>query len=616
MSDSFDKPRWAKDFLRFLPLKSQFVLSGNVRDKYPRPGTQGDLMILPLVAYLGAELVEAGIERVIAYDPARGFRMPPIPGRNLKADQTYFTEQGVAFDSAGCAPASIERFFELTTKLVTTAPEPTAVIADFAARMIVHPERLIDNEHRGFTGALVTGLTVEPKVHPKTRQPYYNPLIAIVEKEGDLPDWLVVNNPRLRHIPIPKPDHIVRRAVVSKLIRTLPTSTNSDPVLLKKAEDAFVDNTEDLLVVDIANVVQLSRGEGLAATDAAEAVRRYKLGVTEDVWRKIDRQKLSGAEDFVRARVKGQDHAVQHMLDIVKRAATGIGGRRGGRPRGVAFLAGPTGVGKTELAKTITSLLFGDESAYIRFDMSEFSAEHADQRLIGAPPGYIGYNTGGELTNAIRQKPFSVVLFDEIEKAHPRILDKFLQILDDGVLTSGRGERVYFSESLIILTSNLGMTRTLPDRSRTTNVEPNEPLEEIRHKVRAEIERHFKFEISRPEILNRIGENVIVFDFIRAPVARDILHLMVERVIEDLRTEQQFALSFTTAAQSQLEELCLRDLSNGGRGIRNQVEVHLVNPLARALFALDPQPGARISVDNIASEHGITTLTLKQQAVG
>jgi hypothetical protein len=344
--------------------------------------------------------------------------------------------------------------------------------------------------------------------------------------------------------------------------------------------------------------------------DAPEAVRRYKLGVTEDVWRKIDRAKLEGAEAYVQARVRGQDHAVQHMLDIVKRAATGIGGKRGGRPRGVAFLAGPTGVGKTELAKTITSLLFGDESAYIRFDMSEFSAEHADQRLIGAPPGYIGYDTGGELTNAIRQRPFSVVLFDEIEKAHPRILDKFLQILDDGVLTSGRGERVYFSESLIVFTSNLGMTRTLQDGSRVANVTPGEPLDEVRRKVRHEIERHFKLEISRPEILNRIGENVIVFDFIRPQVAREILELMVTRVIEDVRVEQQLALSFTPQASARLEALCLGDLSNGGRGIRNQVEVHLVNPLARALFALDPRPGVKVTIADVASERGITTLTL------
>jgi ATP-dependent Clp protease ATP-binding subunit ClpA len=194
----------------------------------------------------------------------------------------------------------------------------------------------------------------------------------------------------------------------------------------------------------------------------------------------------------------------------------------------VAFLAGPTGVGKTELAKTITSLLFGDESAYIRFDMSEFSAEHADQRLIGAPPGYVGYDVGGELTNAIREKPFSVVLFDEIEKAHPRILDKFLQILDDGVLTSGRGDRVYFSEALIVFTSNLGIYRHGEQGERVANVLSGEPFEQVRSKVHSEIERHFKLVLNRPEILNRIGENIIVFDFIGVEVGAQIFESMIQ----------------------------------------------------------------------------------------
>ena len=272
------------------------------------------------------------------------------------------------------------------------------------------------------------------------------------------------------------------------------------------------------------------------------------------------------------------------MLDIVKRAATGLGGKRGGRPRGVAFLAGPTGVGKTELAKTITSLLFGDESAYIRFDMSEFSLEHSDQRLIGAPPGYLGYNTGGELTNAIREKPFSVVLFDEIEKAHPKILDKFLQILDDGVLTSGRGERVYFSESLIVFTSNLGITRTLLDGSRAANVSSSEPFEDMRAKVRAEIERHFKLEIGRPELLNRIGENIIVFDFIRPDVAQQIFEAMLERVLEDVRTEQGVRSRVTPRRVQRSPRFALRTYRTAAAGIRNQVEVHFVNPLARSLF--------------------------------
>ena len=407
----------------------------------------------------------------------------------------------------------------------------------------------------------------------------------------------------------------MRRGVIRSLMRSLPPN-NGVSEALTKAEDAFVEGSEGMLVLDLAGIAQLARAEGLAATDTAEAVRRYKLGVTEDPWRKIDRKKLEQAETFIAARVKGQAHAISHMLDIVKRAATGLGGKRGGRPRGVAFLAGPTGVGKTELAKTITSLLFGDESAYIRFDMSEFSLEHSDQRLIGAPPGYLGYNTGGELTNAIREKPFSVVLFDEIEKAHPKILDKFLQILDDGVLTSGRGERVYFSESLIVFTSNLGITRALLDGSRAANVSSSETFDEMRAKVRAEIERHFKLEIGRPELLNRIGENIIVFDFIRPTVAQQIFESMLGRVIEDVRTEQGVEIAVKPEARAALATICLADLSNGGRGIRNQVEAHFVNPLARALFGLEPQLGERIFVEEIAQDAAVTSLRVVRSNPG
>ncbi len=607
MQEPFDKPRWVKDLRRFLPLKSQFVLSGNVRDRYPRAGPSGDPLILPLLSYVGAELVEAGIRRVIGFDPARGFGVPAILGRDAKADLAYFSQLGISFDATGRAPASIEKFFEVVATLAIAASEPTALVADFAARLIVRPEHMIDLEHRGFTRALVTAYAVEPRPHPETQLPYFNPVIWIVEKEGDLPDWFVIDNPRLRHIPIPKPDHVMRRGVIRSLMRSLPPN-NGAADALTKAEDAFVEGSEGMLVVDLAGIAQLARAEGLAAIDTAEAVRRYKLGVTEDPWRKIDRKKLEQAETFIAARVKGQAHAISHMLDIVKRAATGLGGKRGGRPRGVAFLAGPTGVGKTELAKTITSLLFGDESAYIRFDMSEFSLEHSDQRLIGAPPGYLGYNTGGELTNAIREKPFSVVLFDEIEKAHPKILDKFLQILDDGVLTSGRGERVYFSESLIVFTSNLGITRALLDGSRAANVSSSETFDEMRAKVRAEIERHFKLEIGRPELLNRIGENIIVFDFIRPNVAQQIFESMLERVIEDVRTEQGVEIAVDPEARAGLATICLADLSNGGRGIRNQVEAHFVNPLARALFGLEPQSGERILVEEIAQDVGVTSL--------
>jgi hypothetical protein len=614
MDEPYTRPRWARDFRRFLPLRSQFVFSGNVRDRYPRPGPEGALGLLPLVPYLAAELFEAGIEQIVAYDPARGFWLPPVLGATPNVNQKHFAQFGIEFDPGGRAQTSIEKFFETAGAIASAPGEPTAVIIDFASRLIARPDHLIDLEQRGFTRALVAAHSVEPQPHPRTRAPTFNPLVWIVEKEGDLPDWFMINNPRLRHVPVPKPDHIARRAVVQGLLRPLSQPQGLDANTLAKAEDTLVEGTEGLLVVDLAGIFQLARAEGLGARDPTEAIRRYKLGVTEDAWRKIDRKKLTNAEAFVSTRVKGQPHAIQHMLDIVKRAATGVAGRRGGRPRGVVFLAGPTGVGKTELAKTITSLLFGDESAYIRFDMSEFSAEHADQRLIGAPPGYVGYDTGGELTNAIRERPFSVVLFDEIEKAHPRILDKFLQVLDDGVLTSGRGERVYFSESLIIFTSNLGTTKLGADGVRSSQLSAEDTFETIRSKVRAEIEKHFKIDIGRPELLNRIGENIIVFDFIRANTAREILKTMVSQVIRDLHLEQGVEITLSQEAQSQLEELCLSDLSNGGRGIRNQVEAHFINPLARALFDLTTEAGSSWDVEGVEAARSATSLRLKARS--
>ena len=294
--------------------------------------------------------------------------------------------------------------------------------------------------------------------------------------------------------------------------------------------------------------------------------------------------------DFICTRVKGQDHAIVHVLDIIKRAITGVGSpRRGNRPRGVAFLAGPTGVGKTELAKTITHLLFGDESAYIRFDMSEFSAEHSDQRLIGAPPGYVGYDVGGELTNAVREKPFSVVLFDEIEKAHPRILDKFLQILDDGVLTSGRGDRVYFSETFIIFTSNLGIYRLDQGGARVPNVSPDDPFDVVQARVRDEIGQHFKVILNRPEILNRIGDNILVFDFIRSKVAIQIFDGIVNAILADISSEKGISISLGEDVRQSLASLCLSDLSNGGRGIRNKVKLHIDQSAGESLVRRGPR---------------------------
>ena len=300
------------------------------------------------------------------------------------------------------------------------------------------------------------------------------------------------------------------------------------------------------------------------------------------------RDRIADGEEMLERRVKGQAHAVRKSLDILIRSAMGLSGSqtssRHGRPRGVLFFAGPTGVGKTELAKAITELLFGSEAAYHRFDMSEFSSENSESRLVGAPPGYVGHEDGGELVNAARSRPFSVFLFDEIEKAHPRILDKFLQIIDEGRLTDGRGETVHFSESLIIFTSNIGIFGSDKATNLNLNVLPSDSYSENEQKIVEAIQTYFRFKLQRPELINRIGQNIVVFEFIRVNSAILILKNMLKKVFAAVREEHGIKVRLSAQAMERIEELCTYDLFDGGRGIGNRLETVLVNPLARLLF--------------------------------
>ena len=273
------------------------------------------------------------------------------------------------------------------------------------------------------------------------------------------------------------------------------------------------------------------------------------------------------------------------------------------------FLAGPTGVGKTELAKSITRLLFNDDRACVRFDMSEFSSEHAEARLIGAPPGYVGFDAGGELVNAVRQRPFSVLLFDEIEKAHPRILDKFLQILEDGRLTDGRGDTAHFSECLLVFTTNLGVY-TETESGRVLNVSPDQEPLDVRARIMSAIEHHFRTTIGRPELLNRMGGNIIVFDFIRPEIARRIAEKMVAKVVSRVHALHGVEVLFSTAAMQMLLDRATDDPSNGGRGIGNQIETLLINPLATLLFSLNPPKGARLEISTLTLDGSIPGLAL------
>jgi ATP-dependent Clp protease ATP-binding subunit ClpA len=234
--------------------------------------------------------------------------------------------------------------------------------------------------------------------------------------------------------------------------------------------------------------------------------------------------------------------------------------------------------------------------------MSEFNAPHAAERLIGAPPGYIGFDAGGELTNQVRQRPFSLLLFDEIEKAHPLVLDKFLQILDDGRLTDGTGSTVHFSETIIVFTSNLGMTDPTGEPAVTIDT----PLAELERRVETEIRRHFVEELNRPELLNRLGDNIVVFGFIDPPTAVRIFDLQLGRVLEKVAQLHGIRVTVADEVRSTLLRGAQdeRVLAYGGRGIGSHIEAAFVNPLARSVFGSGAELGPHVHVVDVRQEAG------------
>jgi ATP-dependent Clp protease ATP-binding subunit ClpB len=318
--------------------------------------------------------------------------------------------------------------------------------------------------------------------------------------------------------------------------------------------------------------------EAVRPEQIAEVVERW-TGIPTTKMLEGERDKLLRMEDELGKRVIGQHQAVEAVAKAVRRARAGLNDE--GRPLGSFLFLGPTGVGKTELTKALAEYLFDDESAMVRIDMSEFMEKHAVSRLIGAPPGYVGYDEGGVLTEAVRRKPYQVVLFDEVEKAHPDVFNVLLQVLDDGILTDGQGRTVDFKQTLIVLTSNLGSQALslLPDGADT-----NDAKRDVMEAVRA----HF-----RPEFLNRLDETII-FDRLGRSDMSGIVEIQLRRLEKRLEG-RKITLSLDADAKAWLADEGY-DPVYGARPLKRVIQRQLQDPLAEMLLAGDILDGATIAV--------------------
>ncbi len=319
--------------------------------------------------------------------------------------------------------------------------------------------------------------------------------------------------------------------------------------------------------------------EEVTADDIAGVVSRW-TGVPVDRMLEGEREKLLRMEEVLGKRVIGQADAVRAVSTAVRRARAGL--QDPNRPLGSFLFLGPTGVGKTELTKALAEFLFDDSSAMVRIDMSEFMEKHAVARLIGAPPGYVGYEEGGVLTEAVRRRPYQVVLFDEVEKAHGDVFNVLLQVLDDGRLTDGQGRTVDFSNTLIILTSNLGS-------QYLANMPDDAPVESVEPQVMEVVRAHF-----RPEFLNRLDE-IILFHRLGQAHMGPIVDIQVGRVGK-LLADRKVTLDLTDAARAWLGRVGY-DPVYGARPLKRAVQRHLQDPLAELILRGKVKDGARVHVD-------------------
>ena len=589
-------PLWLQNFRRQAGVRRVIVVHGNVQDLALSPLSSDYVAVTDLLAQV---LKDMAFDQVVRWNRADGMRGIDDDTRaRMMAEASGIAApamNGAAADSYDMGEVSPppavpqtcdpQDFFRIVQqRLLASGRERSAFVIEWPQYLFGSANNLSEAERQWLL--LLNAAASAPVETGNDHLGRPSSLVVLVcPRVGAIPPVLLQHNPAATDIVVPSPTRSEREEFLKRTARRWALSEGITPDTAPFAD--FVDALEGLAIRDLQQLMKLSRQSGPEPLKAEALCNLYRFGDRKSPWEDLNHAKLRTLVQSIGARVIGQDEAIHKINQVIIRAFTGLSGlqhsKKQRKPKGTLFFVGPTGVGKTELAKSLAAFLFGDEDACIRFDMSEFNHEHSDQRLVGAPPGYVGYEEGGQLTNAVKRKPFSVLLFDEIEKAHPRILDKFLQILEDGRLTDGKGDTVSFAESVIIFTSNIG----------AADVQISDDVASVRQAFLAQVQHHFVHQMKRPELLNRIGDNIVPFNFITVPgflanIASSKLAPLRRKLhekygIRNLVFRDELAAMEAIAATAEARM--------GGRGVLNQLSKHLIDPLAEFLFEYGDDPG-------------------------
>lgn len=577
---------WLGRFKREAGIKSAVILSGNTSDIMRNPQNNGVYQpVLQVVIDTLRSCKYTSIikwDRVDGVDPSLSDPVILLNTPPAASSDTYDLGDDLSDTSGSSTPAyrDPDEFFPYLLDLIRHGTGKTAFILDYSDYLFGNANSLSEKE-RNYLATLGKALQLGHSYDMlSTAEEAGNIVVLVTKNSASIPPSFYLNNPLVSTINIPLPGHTEREMFVKANLSLLRIDQDLTHDITLMAD--FIDALDGFTLCETAQLFRLSRP--LASNSDSrmtfeKLINLYKYGEKTSPWEELSKEKLTQLEERLGQRVKGQNEAIRKVKDVIIRAYTGFSGLQHStkqrKPKGTLFFVGPTGVGKTELAKSLAEFVFGDETACIRFDMSEYNHDHSDQRLVGAPPGYVGYEAGGQLTNAVKERPFCVLLFDEIEKADGKILDKFLQILEDGRLTDGKGETVSFSESIIIFTSNIGAAHVSADLTPSA----------ARSYFIQEVRQHFIENLHRPELLNRIGDNIVAFNFIEDPaVFAQIAKSKFKGIENFIRERYKAELVFrdeTTAFQAIAGKA---GKENGGRGLLNVMESSIINPLSEFVF--------------------------------